>query len=936
MALQKQYFELTQKYQYEYGERSIVLMQVGAFMEVYGKSDNNYLDDFSRVCDLNVVKRGESDVFMAGFKEVYVDKYVRKLQDAGYTIAVYAQRADDVTVRELAGIFSPGTYFPSESSEYQSQSNNIMCVWCDLIKNTILNKGTYIVVGIATIDIITGKTNVFQFKELYTDNPTNFDELERFVSIHNPCETIIISEAISGLIDADKIINYANINSKLIHRIQKNDQNKKVINCEKQPYQQEILKRFYKEVKVLDDYYDNNVATHALCYLLDFVHQHNPGLTANLKPPQFTNVGDKLVLANHSLKQLNIIDDHNSSGRNSSVLKMLNWCRTPMGHRQFAHELLNPITDSEKLEELYDEIERTGRSTNKENIYNCLSKVRDIDKFVRQIVLGKMSPFHIVQLYETICLAKEIANANATEKDSDTIVNLCDQIATFINSNIDISIIRDGDCDSECNYIRNGVNPSLDAKTLSLLTSKFKLEKIRYFLNGLIGNKEKSSKTTDFIKIHETEKNNYSLVCTSRRCKLLVDALPTSPFVRDLGNDIQLKISKTQFSFNTQSASNNTISDEQIDNLCDVITSVKIGLKSDILVAFNEFQIKLRDFQDTLEQISLFVSGVDVVYNKVFIAKKYNLVRPTLSGAKNEQNSFVEARDLRHCIIEQLQTGELYVTNDITLKNDGFLLYGTNAVGKTSLIRALGIAVIMAQAGLYVPCSSFIYKPYKYLFTRIVGNDNIFKGLSTFAVEMSELRTILRMADANSLILGDELCSGTENTSAASIFVAGIQKLQQTRSSFIFATHLHEIVKYEEVRDVTMKHLTVVYDREKDKLVYDRKLKDGPGDSMYGLEVCKSLNMPTDFLANAYAIRNKYFENNSVLSLRVSRYNSKKVVGVCELCVEIQGTEVHHIAHQKDADLDGKIVKDGLIFHKNNVANLLAVCEKCHKEIHSM
>jgi DNA mismatch repair protein MutS len=930
MALQKQYFELTQKYQYEYGARSIVLMQVGAFMEVYGKPDNNYLEDFSRVCDLNVVKRGESDVLMAGFKEVYVDKYVRKLQDAGYTIAVYAQRPDDVTVRELAGIFSPGTYFPSESSDSNnsSQTNNILCVWCDLVSNTILNKGTYIVVGMATIDIITGKTNVFQFKELYTDNPTNFDELERFVSIHNPCETIIISGTasetkVSELIDADKIVNYANINSKLIHRIQKNP---KIVNCEKQPYQQEILKKFYKDIHILDDYYDNNVATQALCYLLDFVHQHNPGLTVNLKPPQFTNVGDTLVLANHSLKQLNIIDDHNSSGRNSSVLKMLNWCKTPMGRRQFAHELLNPITDSARLEELYDEIDAADRSTNKEKIYNCLSKVQDIDKFVRQIVLGKMSPFHIVQLYETICVAKEIAE----EKENTDVVFLCDQVTGFINSTIDIPILHQ---DSERNYIRPGVNLALDEKTELLAKSELKLETIRRFLNGLIETKEKSTKTTDFVKIYETEKNNMSLVCTSRRCKLLVDALPTSPFVRDLGNDIQLKISKTQFVFKSQSASNNTISDEQIDELCDTISSVKIGLKSDILAAFHEFQLKFRDFQDTLEQISLFVSGVDVVYNKVFIAKKYNLVRPILRVEKSEY-SFVEARDLRHCIIEQLQTGELYVTNDIVLNNDGFLLYGTNAVGKTSLIRALGIAVIMAQAGLYVPCSSFVYKPYKYLFTRIVGNDNIFKGLSTFAVEMSELRTILRMADANSLILGDELCSGTENTSAASIFVAGIQKLQQTKSSFIFATHLHEIVKYPEVADVAMKHLTVVYDRIKDKLVYDRKLKDGPGDSMYGLEVCKSLNMPADFLANAYAIRNKYF-SNSVLSLRVSRYNSRKLVGQCEQCVSEQGTEVHHIAHQKDADSDGNILKDGLIFHKNNVANLLTVCEKCHKEIHS-
>ena len=74
----------------------------------------------------------------------------------------------------------------------------------------------------------------------------------------------------------------------------------------------------------------------------------------------------------------------------------------------------------------------------------------------------------------------------------------------------------------------------------------------------------------------------------------------------------------------------------------------------------------------------------------------------------------------------------------------------------------------MAQAGLFVPCEKFEYYPYKNIFSRILGNDNLFKGLSTFAVEMSELRHILRYTDENSLILGDELCSGTEIESAIS------------------------------------------------------------------------------------------------------------------------------------------------------------------------
>jgi DNA mismatch repair protein MutS len=296
---------------------------------------------------------------------------------------------------------------------------------------------------------------------------------------------------------------------------------------------------------------------------------------------------------------------------------------------------------------------------------------------------------------------------------------------------------------------------------------------------------------------------------------------------------------------------------------------------------------------------------------------------------------------LRHCLVVQFQTDELYITNDICLGDDkvnGILLYGTNAVGKTTIIKALGIAVIMAQAGLYVPCSEFNYMPYKYIFTRIIGNDNIFKGLSTFAVEMSELRTILRLTDENSLILGDELCSGTEIQSAISIFVAGIQTLYKCKSSFIFATHLHEIVDYDEISEldtVKLKHLSVIYDKERDILIYDRKLKDGPGNSVYGLEVCKSLKLPQEFLDLAYGIRIKYYpENSSVLSLKTSRYNSKKVVNMCEICKKNIGTEVHHLQHQAEADVNGIISNSDSTFHKNNLANLMTLCESCHNKEH--
>jgi DNA mismatch repair protein MutS len=975
MALIKEYFELTKRYQDDYGENTILLMQVGAFFEVYGihneKTEIIYgskIVDFSQICELNIVEKntcvGKENVMMAGFKDMQIEKYIKKIQDAGFTAVVYSQdEAVKNTTRSLAGIFSPGTYFHTESTKL---ANSITCIWIDLVENKILMKGKYIVVGVANIDIYTGKTNIFQFKEIYVNNPTTYDELERFISIYNPSETILINN-LPGENEIDYVISYAGITSSLIHKINITNENTtkmtRVKNCEKQPYQKEILSKFYKIDNYdafVQNFYENNIATQAFCFLLDFVYQHNPHLVNKISEPIFENCSTRLSLANHSLKQLNIINDGNvKESKFSCVSQLLNDCLTPMGKRKFLYNILNPICDETHLQREYD---ITEYFLSKYADYNSflkinLSTIKDISKWERQIFLKKISPKAFYNLYNNILTIKKVYEKieedltikeylSVCESNVLNITNFCDEISQFINSNLDLSLAMDLEQlqNFEINFIKNGIDEELDKKTSTLNESELKLYAIAEYLSTLIENKEK--KIGNYVKIHETEKNNFSLLSTSRRCKLLQDALPTEPTIVKLKYDstssktFDFKTSKKQFEFEKQSASNNCILDEQINSLCKNISVIKVSLRDLITLVYNKFVVNFEQYQSRLESIIKFITHIDILYTKASIAKKYNYCKPNI--VKSDK-SFVDAKNLRHCLIERFQSNELYVTNDVILgdnNTDGILLYGTNAVGKTTLIRALGISVILAQAGLFVPCSEFNYMPYKYIFTRIIGNDNIFKGLSTFAVEMSELRTILRLGDENSLILGDELCSGTEIQSAISIFVAGIQKLHKCRSSFIFATHLHEIVDYDEIStldSVKLKHMSVVYDKERDTLVYDRKLKDGPGNNMYGLEVCKSLSLPQDFLDAAYEIRMKYHpEGASILSLKTSRYNSKKLVGVCEKCGKSPGTEVHHLQHQKNSNNEGIISTTDSIFHKNNLANLMTLCNTCHNEEHKI
>ena len=688
-------------------------------------------------------------------------------------------------------------------------------------------------------------------------------------------------------------------------------------------------------------------------------------------------------MANHSLKQLNIIDDDSYTGKYSSVSKFLNNCITPMGSRKFKYKILNPIFDCDKLNKEYDITEyiinKRGETLITEWRSN-MGELKDIEKLHRQIIHNKVTPRNLFHLYNnltTISSMYEKMKSDKTimahvlselenKKDSydlegrpiPDISELCKKLQSYIETHLVLEKCFNIDnLNYEENFIRPSVSATLDNIVYDYENSYIELKSIQNYFCDLISSCEKVSKTEkkyEYVKIHDTEKMGYSLQTTKRRAKLLEEQLKKQ--IKSNPNSVKtevpieyetykkttsvLVIELSGITYPVATGSNSSIHSAQVDKICNTIIKSKQKMKIEIETIFTGFIKNIQNiFERDIQIIVDMVTMIDVLQNQVYVALKNKNCKPVIKKQTDGIcDSFVKVRDLRHCLIEHINTNELYVTNDIELGNNtdqnGILLYGTNAVGKTSLIRALGIAVIMAQAGLYVPCSSFEYIPYKNIFTRILGNDNLFKGLSTFMVEMSELRVILKSANNFGLILGDELCSGTEMDSAISIFVAGLKKLHDAKCSFIFATHMHEINKYEEIEELdrlSMKHLEVTYNKEKDILVYDRKLKDGPGFSMYGLEVCRSLHLPEDFLKYANEIRLKYRNNEqSILSAKPSKYNAKKIRNICEMCNNEMGTEIHHLQHQKNADEFNFIGH----FHKNHVANLISICEKCHDTVH--
>ena len=986
MALVADYLSYTEKWKKEYGEKTLVLMQVGSFYEVYalltdsGEMVGSNILEFSTINDMVISKKntcvGKQQVVMAGFGVPQLEKYTKKLQEQDYTIVVYKQELQGKDIKRIVSeIISPGTYFSQESTEL---SNNTMCIW--LYKSTASKYfSAQMTVGISNIDIFTGKTSLFQYSIAYNHNPSTYDELERYIAIYKPSECLIVSNMNDSLIK--DIISFIGLECGKIHKITLDDNadvganltgmNKFAKNAEKQIYQQEVFKKFYPTLPtdyLLNFFPTHFISTQSFCFLLDFVYQHSPNLVRKLSEPVFENHTDKLVLANHSLRQLNINDDSRHKGKLRSVSSFLNNCVTTMGKRRFAYDLQNPITNITALNDSYEITEHLLKNYDQWNSFRThLSNIKDIEKLNRKIVLHKVSPKDFALLCGDLTIIgnlydntmrddklteslKKTGVVNHIKEECDTILEdinrtFCIEKCAGINevsvenlSSLDTSLLA---------FINKGVDKNIDELMRDSLDGREKLEAIRLHFSNLLKNSEKSSKTTDYIKIHETPKNNAMLLGTSIRVKKLLGLLKQTASI-NISYISTFSQQEETFSLNIKdivavTAGSNkkdlNITNEQIENIASDVQKSKDKLINQIIIFYNKYLDDFLKYEKEMDSIIRYTTFLDILQSKCYIATKYNYCKPTIDETASK--AFLAFTEIRHPLIEHLQTNELYVTNDMTIgksksETNGILLYGTNAVGKTSFIKSLGIAVIMAQAGLYVPCKTFNYFPYSSIFTRILGNDNIFKGLSTFAVEMTELRTILTMSDKNSLVLGDELCSGTESDSALSIFTAGLETLHVKDCTFLFATHFHEIVKYEEIKALTklkMMHMEVSYDAEKGLLIYDRKLRDGPGDSMYGLEVCKSLNLPQAFLRRAHDIRMKYKpEQRNILSLETSHYNSKKIVGNCELCdSDNKATEVHHLQYQKNADKDNDYIKT---FHKNHLANLINICEECHQKIH--
>ena len=996
-----EYLKLQKQFQEKYGEKTVLLYQIGSFYEIYGYDPTCCTSDAARkdkdgivwneaiglaqemsiVLNSALSRENKNEpysilnCYKVGFPMIAYEKNRATLLANDYAI-VRMDQEDTPTSgkknRKIAEICSPDLELDAISS--LSSTNNIVAIYVEYLSgaNTQASSEKYsnylITTGVAVVDIITGQNRICEFYSKPDDQIFALQEIHRFLLGHSPKVVLLYVDDFPG--DASK---YTEFVSKTLesHRYERFITHTNNVNKEyKNPaYQTEFFNKLFappqKQIgllNIISEKNNNIIETLGLermnygrisyMLLLQYCYSHNNEIVGKLSKPdlQWLDEDRHLILTHNAISQLEVLNTR-SNKKTDSLMNVLDETHTLLGKRLLANLLQNPMLKATDIQVYYDIVGELSEK-NKENIEyykilaRALKELPDIGRYQRKLAIKIISPkevavlYHayikIIELYVTI-LQSPLPTLHKNLLSTEDITSFNAYISRYagIFDFQRLECCYTASSESGSTYfefvdvpIRPGVYPDIDRDNMELLAAENQLNLIVDHLNTFLvkskGEKISYKNAKKKVGAKKQDPTSIILSTTNAKAKLLTEAPVDTTLCGKL-------VSRTL------TANEKTIGSDIIDGLIHVINSSRNNLRRKLYVLYVDILTEMNNY-GFFDNLAMMIAKIDVWHSYSKVSQLYKYYKPTLINA--DGGSYFEIDELRHPIVERIEQN--YVTNDVALGNadgckrtDGILLFGLNQVGKSTLAKALALNIIMAQAGCYT-AGRLKFVPYKKIITRLNGGDDIHQGKSSFANEMAELRTILRQADHNTLVIGDEIAHTSDTTSAIGITVSATLYLLKRKASFIFATHMHEILNVSYMKQIDQDklricHLSVNKDEQTRKVIYNRKLQPGHGDSVYGVIVAESLDLPSEFIETAYEIVNEVMNKNmQIIETKKSKYNTNLYVDSCTICKSNTDLHTHHLLEQKYADEKGFIGS----MHKNSIDNLVVLCNKCHTELH--
>nr|UKP88119.1 MutS-like protein [Radicipes sp. ANT176] len=943
-----QYFNLMEENYSKYGLSVIQLIQIGKFYELWHEPDvpsiqQTYsqaellvessirsrslgvtppIEQVASLLDMRIISPGKRSLLQMGFPIYSLTTYISTLLDKGWTIIVIDELATGKSGPKQRAVSR--IYSPSCNLEDCSELSYVISIY---LKDDLL--------GITLFSAMNGHN--IMFPVYWVDR----DKVARLLISYRIKEVVIRADsgANSGILNKiyGLLIGWNLFPSEPNARIEvmgetltscylsyryENDNKEWLllhiylgINEEwfNKNYQEYTLSKIFQSTWTEDVNQANIIS---LLGTLQFIKDRNPNLIKNLQLPECYNsiVSPlNLILCNRAEYQLDLLP---KKGKLGGLLNLVDYCSTAMGKRLLKFRLLSPITDYSELNLRYEEIATFKQLLDKQIFDNSeLKHIKDLSSLHRQWAICASSdttlpPKKLSQIYHSYLSANKLIGSllpllRLTPSVGPQLESLIGEIDRFFQ--VDNLL---GDFKDILQPTDNLTNLLVQRQTLKAQLTEWAEQTSNIVFQDTIS-----------IKAEYFNKEGYAFSILSKKLAKLERYLANTPVTDPpiiLGKRgshhiiTSTAILKVSIEFN--------LLEEQVNIY---VKQTYNGELKRLYFSYSELFLPLENM----------ISRLDVALSGAIVSTKFNYTRPCLLTTNPKAKGLIETINLRHPLIEQLNTQEECVAHDISLEEKGMLIFSVNGAGKSTLLRAIGVNVILAQAGMYVAADSFKLRPYHYLITRILGGDDLHKGQGTFEVEMRDLSTILKLANYNSLILGDEICHGTEVSSGLAILAATIERLTAARTSFVLSTHLHQVCSLID-SPVRYYHLSVIQ-REDLGIIYERKLKPGPGPSQYGIEVMGHIINDREFYTNALKYRKLInwkspslwprSKSSSLTVFRPSKYNSKVFIDSCEIC----GAPAEAIHHIKPKRLSG-----GHSFNLSRRSNLVPVCSSCHLDIH--